>query len=103
MMANWQESMPSTRAYLMDKVLYELHHKPDDLAAYRADPDAYLARFDLPADLARCIRQNDVANMYLSGVNPYLLRAHCIGVKIPEDVSLAALRSLLTHEDYNNG
>ena len=102
-MANWQEMMPSTRAYQMNKVLYELHHKPDDLAAYKADPDAYLARFDLPADLADCIKGNDVARMYLTGVNPYLLRAHCIGVRIPEDVSLAALRSLLTHEDYNHG
>lgn len=102
-MANWQETMPSTRAYLMDKVLYELHHKPDHLEAYNDDADAYLARFALPEDLARCIKENDVAQMYLSGVNPYLLRAHCIGVKIPEDVSLAALRSLLDHEDYQNG
>jgi hypothetical protein len=102
-MANWQEMMPSTRAYKMNKVLYELHHKPDHLQAYKDDPDAYLARFALPQDLAGCIRGNDVAQMYLSGVNPYLLRAHCIGVKIPEDVSLAALRSLLDHEGYNNG
>ncbi len=102
-MANWQEMMPSTRAYLMNKVLYELHHKPDHLAAYQADADAYLARFDLPPDLAACIKGNDVARMYLTGVNPYLLRAHCIGVRIPEDVSLAALRSLLDHEDYNHG
>lgn len=102
-MANWQEMMPSTRAFLMNKVLYELHHKPDHLEAYKADAERYLARFNLPADLATCIRTNDVAQMYLSGVNPYLLRAHCIGVRIPEDVSLAALRSLLHHKDYNNG
>lgn len=102
-MANWQETMPSTRAYKMNKVLYELHHQPDHLQAYNDDPDAYLARFALPQDLADCIKGNDVAQMYLSGVNPYLLRAHCIGVKIPEDVSLAALRSLLDHEGYNNG
>ena len=102
-MANWQEMMPSTRAYLMNKVLYQLHHNADHLEAYRTDPDAYLARFALPQDLADCIKGNDVARMYLSGVNPYLLRAHCIGVRIPEDVSLAALRSLLQHEEYNHG
>jgi protocatechuate 4,5-dioxygenase alpha chain len=95
--------MPSTQAYLMNKVLYELHHKPDHLEAYNADADAYLARFNLSPDLAGCIKDNDVARMYLTGVNPYLLRAHCIGVRIPEDVSLAALRSLLDHEDYNHG
>lgn len=100
-MANWQEMMPSTRAYLMDKVLYELHHKPDDLAAYKADPDTYLARFKLPQDLVRCIKENDVAEMYLSGVNPYLLRAHCIGMRIAEDVSLAALRGLRRRDGYN--
>lgn len=102
-MANWQEMMPSTRAYLMNKVLYQLHHNADHLEAYTADADAYLARFKLPQDLAEAIKGNDVAGMYLTGVNPYLLRAHCIGVKIPEDVSLAALRSLLDHKDYNNG
>jgi protocatechuate 4,5-dioxygenase alpha chain len=102
-MANWQEMMPSTNAYLMDKVLYELHHKPEHLEAYKTDADAYLARFNLPASLASCIKENNVAEMYLSGVNPYLLRAHCIGVKIPEDVSLAALRSLLSRKEYNNG
>lgn len=42
----------------------------------------------MPQDLADCIKNNDVARMYLSGVNPYLLRAHCIGVRIPEDESL---------------
>jgi len=102
-MANWQEPMPSTRAYLMDKVLYQLHHDPEQLAAYHSDADAYLARFQLPPDLADCIKNNDVAGMYQSGVNPYLLRAHCIGVRIPEDVSLAALRSLLPKEDRANG
>ncbi len=102
-MANWQEMMPSTRAYMMNKVLYELHHKDGHLEAYNADGDAYLARFNLPRDLAESIQSNDVAGMYLTGVNPYLLRAHCIGVKIPEAESLAALRSLHDHKDYNDG
>jgi protocatechuate 4,5-dioxygenase alpha chain len=39
------------------------------------------------------IRDNDVASLYLAGANPYLLRAHCIGMRIPEGESLAALRS----------
>lgn len=34
-----------------------------------------------------------MAALYLTGANPYLLRAHCIGMRIPEAVSLAALRS----------
>lgn len=98
-MSNWRLMMPTTEAYLLDKVLYELHHKPDDLAAYNADKDAYLARFKLTPDMAAKISGNDVAGLYEAGVNPYLLRAHCIGVRIPEDVSLAALRSLIKEGD----
>ena len=45
------------------------------------------------------IAGNDVAGLYEAGVYPYLLRAHCIGVRIPEDVSLAALRSLMKEGD----
>lgn len=98
-MSNWRLMMPTTEAYLLDKVLYELHHKPDDLAAYNADKDAYLARFKLTPEMAALISGNDVAGLYEAGVNPYLLRAHCIGVRIPEDVSLAALRSLMKEGD----
>ncbi len=87
--------MPTTEAYLLNKVLYRLHHNADDLAAYTADSDKYLSRYRLPPELARMISENDVAGLYEAGVNPYLLRAHCIGVRIPENVSLAALRSLM--------
>jgi protocatechuate 4,5-dioxygenase alpha chain len=31
--------------------------------------------------------------MYLAGVNPYLLRAHCLGVRIAEPEFLAGLRA----------
>ncbi len=98
-MSNWRLMMPTTEAYLLDKVLYELHHKPDDLAAYNQDKAAYLARFKLSPAMAEKISGNDVAGLYEAGVNPYLLRAHCIGVRIPEDVSLAALRSLMKEGD----
>lgn len=98
-MSNWRLMMPTTEAYLLDKVLYELHHKPDDLAAYNQNKAAYLSRFNLSLDMAAKISGNDVAGLYEAGVNPYLLRAHCIGMRIPEDVSLAALRSLMKEGD----
>jgi hypothetical protein len=98
-MGNWRHMMPTTEAYLLDKVLYQLHHNPEDLAAYNRDKSGYLARFRLTSELAAMISNNDVAGLYQAGVNPYLLRAHCIGVRIPEDVSLAALRSLLKEGD----
>lgn len=91
---NWRQMMPTAEAYWLDKVLYELHHKPDDLEHYRRDPHGYLARYPLTAKMKSAILENDVAGLYEAGVNPYLLRAHCIGMRIPEAVSLAALRSV---------
>ena len=98
-MSNWRMMMPTTEAYLLDKVLYNLHHKDDHLAAYKRDHAAYLARYDLTEEMAAKIAENDVAGLYQAGVNPYLLRAHCIGMQIPEDVSLAALRSQMQEGD----
>jgi protocatechuate 4,5-dioxygenase alpha chain len=91
--SNWREAMPSATAYLVSKVLYRLHHRPDDLAAFTADRTAYLDRYPLTDALRVALRDDDVAALYRSGANPYLLRAHCIGVGIPEKVSLAALQS----------
>jgi hypothetical protein len=98
-MSNWRHMMPTTEAYLLDKVLYQLHHNAEDLAAYNRDKEAYLSRFKLTPDMAAKISGNDVAGLYEAGVNPYLLRAHCIGVRIPEDDSLAALRTFMKEGD----
>jgi len=94
MTSNWRHDMPTVEAYWLDKVLYELHHNADDLARYRRDPLGYLKRYPLSETMRRAIQENDVAQLYLCGVNPYLLRAHCIGMRIPEQESLAALRRL---------
>jgi len=92
---NWQLAMPSPQAYWMGKVLYDIHHRPDDLERYRRDPATYLQGIALSEELKQAIIQNDIGRMYLAGVNPYLLRAHCIGLRIPEAVftsSLAAVK-----------
>lgn len=93
MKSNWRHDMPTVEAYWLDKVLYELHHKPDDLARFQRDAAAYLAAYPLSERARRAVLENDVAELYLCGANPYLLRAHCIGMRIPEKDSLAALRS----------
>ena len=93
-MSNWVQAMPTPEAYTLNKVLFELHHRPDDLAAYLNDADAYLDRYPLTERTRRALRDNDVAALYLTGANPYLLRAHCIGMKIPEAVSVGALKAL---------
>ena len=93
-MSNWLQNMPTAEAYGLNKVLFELHHKPDDLAAYLDDKEVYLDRYTLTDRARAAIRDNDVAVLYLAGANPYLLRAHCIGMKIPEPVSVGALKAL---------
>ena len=40
----------------------------------------------------QAFRDNDIGAMYLAGVNPYLLRAHCLGLHIPEADFLRSLR-----------
>ena len=91
MSGNWQLRMPSPDAYWMGKVLYDIHHQAGDLARYLEDPAAYLAAFPLSDGLKLAIRENNIGRMYLAGVNPYLLRAHCIGLRIPEAVFTASL------------
>jgi protocatechuate 4,5-dioxygenase alpha chain len=95
MSGNWRQLMPSIPAYWMGRILYDIHHKPADLERYRADPAAYVAAFPLSDALKLAIVENDIGAMFLAGVNPYLLRQHCLGLHIPDDVftgSLAAVR-----------
>ena len=92
MQKNWRQDMPTPDAYWMNKVLYEVHHLSSHLERYRADPDEYMLDIPLPAPLKAAIRDNDIGAMYLAGVNPYLLRAHCLGLHIPEADFLRSLR-----------
>lgn len=91
-MSNWVHTMPTAEAYGLNKVLFQLHHNEGDLARYQQDAGAYLDRFELTVPARQAILHNDVEQLYLLGCNPYLLRAHCIGMRIPEAQSLAALR-----------
>jgi hypothetical protein len=100
---NWVQDMPTPEAYWMDRVLYDIHHKPSDLDRYKADPDAYMAQIPLPAALKAAIRDNEIGTMYLAGVNPYLLRAHCLGLHIPEQAFLASLRAVANQVGVRHG
>jgi hypothetical protein len=90
---NWRQDMPTPDAYWMNRVLYDVHHQASHLERYKADPDAYMAEVPLPTALKAAVRDNDIGAMYLAGVNPYLLRAHCLGLHIPEPVFLQSLRA----------
>jgi protocatechuate 4,5-dioxygenase alpha chain len=91
---NWRQAMPSTEAYWMNRVLYDVHHKGDHLQRYLEGPDLYMQSVPLSEEKRAAIRDNDIGAMYLAGVNPYLLRAHCLGLHISEQVFVESLRSV---------
>lgn len=78
----------------MNRVLYDIHHVDSHLERYKADPDAYMADVPLAAAMKAAIRDNDIGAMYLAGVNPLLLRAHCLGLRISEAAFVASLRAV---------
>lgn len=94
MSRNWREDMPSIEAYWIDRILFDVHHVPGHLEKYRAGPDQYMAEIPLSTELKGLIRDNKIGEMYLAGANPYLLRAHCLGLRIPEAEFLASLRAV---------
>lgn len=93
--SNWRQVMPTAEAYWMNRVLYDIHHVDSHLQRYKADPDAYMAEVPLAAAMKAAIRDNDIGAMYLAGVNPLLLRAHCLGLRISEAVFLDSLRAVV--------
>ena len=100
MARNWRQYMPTPQAYWINRILFDVHHKPGHLEQYRSDPDAYMSEIPLPAEVKALVRDNEIGAMYLAGANPYLLRAHCLGLRIPEATFLASLRAVPRRRDH---
>ncbi len=94
MARNWIQDFPSTEAYWIDRVLFDTQHIPAEMARFRADPAAYMLDMPLSERARRALVANDIGTLYLAGANPYLLRAHCLGLQVPEDVYIGALRAV---------
>ena len=94
MSRNWIQDFPDTEAYWIDRVLYDTQHKPTEMARFRADSTAYMATMPLSQAARQALCDTDIGALYLAGANPYLLRAHCLGLRIPEDQYLGALRAV---------
>jgi len=88
---NWQLDMPTPQAYWINRILFDVHHKPGHLEQYRRDPDAYMSAIPLPPEVKALVRDNEIGAMYLAGANPYLLR---LGLHISEATFLASLRAI---------
>lgn len=94
MSGNWQQAMPTPDAYWINRVLYDVHHDPVKLASYVQNANAYVANIPLSDELKSAICDNRIGDLYLAGANPYLLRAHCLGLRISEAVFLQSLRAV---------
>jgi protocatechuate 4,5-dioxygenase alpha chain len=94
MSKNWLQSMPTPEAYWIDRVLFDLQHKPAEMERFQGNPEAYLADIPLSEAHKASIREGAFAQLYLAGANPYLLRAYCLALGIGEAEYLAEMRSI---------
>ena len=91
---NWVHDIATERAYDIGKVLFTIQHDPAEEKRFFSDPSTYLQSTPLDAEASRAVVECDIAALYCLGVNPYLLRAYCLQLRIPEGDYLAALRSV---------
>lgn len=93
--SNWVDHLPSQEAYAINRVLYDVQHDRAEELRYFADPRAYLAGASgLSAGAHDALSAIDVGKLYLLGANPYLLRAFCLQLRMPEAEYLEALRAI---------
>jgi protocatechuate 4,5-dioxygenase alpha chain len=91
---NWLQSVPTQEAYHIDRILFDVQHDPEKEARFFADPSAYIADAPLSGAARAALEGTDIGRLYLLGANPYLLRAYCLQLRIPETEYLQALRAV---------
>jgi hypothetical protein len=91
---NWQLDIPDATAYWIDRILFDVQHKRPDFERFVADRLAYMEGMPLPAVARDALRDDDFGQMYLCGANPYLIRAHCLALRVSEEQFLASLRAV---------
>jgi Aromatic-ring-opening dioxygenase LigAB, LigA subunit len=94
MTSNWRQMIPTVDAFWIDRVLFDVQHDPAAAARFAADKHSYLKDLPLTAESRRLLQINDIGGLYLAGANPYLLRAHCLHLRIPDPEYLSALRAV---------
>ena len=69
--------------YQVNKACYDLK-KEENRAAFRADPEAYLARYHLTLEELRAFREEDYLGLFEMGCNIYVLvvYAHLKGLTL---------------------
>lgn len=91
---NWVLDVPTDDAYRIGRILFDVQHDRAEEARFFADPAAYLASADISEGARKALAETDIGALYLLGANPYLLRAYCLQLRVPEATYLAALRAV---------
>jgi Aromatic-ring-opening dioxygenase LigAB, LigA subunit len=91
---NWVQDIPTQEAYTLNKILFKVQHDRAEEARFFADPAQYIGEATLSDEARAALTSTDVGKLYLLGVNPYLLRAYCLQLRMPEQDYLAALRAV---------
>jgi hypothetical protein len=88
--------------YSINKFVWDIQY-PGPRARYEADPEAFLARYDLTPEEAAAIGTRDIRAMWLCGVNPYLLRFFQLRAGVEEDAFHAALQGFTYLDSLKEG
>jgi Aromatic-ring-opening dioxygenase LigAB, LigA subunit len=78
--------------YWLSKLMFDLQD-PSVLAAFRADREALMAKYQLAPEVKRGLIENDVA-VLAPRVNPYLLRYYYQYAGVPDADLIAGLNRL---------
>jgi hypothetical protein len=88
--------------YSLNKFVWDIQY-PEPRARYEADPEGFLARYDLTPEEAAAVRTRDIRAMWLCGVNPYLLRFFQLRAGVEEDAFHAALKGFTYLDSLREG
>ncbi|KPF89319.1 hypothetical protein IP81_16810 [Novosphingobium sp. AAP83] len=91
---NWIEAIPSEQAYAINRMMYDIQHDREEEKRFFADPAAYIGNAPLTDEAREALARTDIGKLYLLGANPYLMRAYCLQLRIPEQDYLDALRAV---------
>jgi protocatechuate 4,5-dioxygenase alpha chain len=93
--SNWIHPLPSPEMFRINRVLYDIQHNREKEAAFFADKADFVGRYPALSEQSRsAIITCDIGKLYLLGANPYLLRAYCLQLRVPEQEYLDALRAV---------
>ena len=90
--------------YYLQKVLYQINRDPTQRQQFLAQPEVYLATFELDAEEREALVKADIGLLYVLGVNGQILMHFAAANEIPWDDYLELMRvGLRTHGPVRAG